>query len=160
MISSFLALPSVALALLLAPEARVSTWHAVRVAIAAEASCRSLGVPPEVAVAMAFVESRFRTDRVSGAGALSIMQVAPSNLFVARRAFAPAAGPWALSTVEGGMEAGCRAASAIRASHARQEWLLYYACGSAAAKRRDKGCVEHQRRVMETLARLKHRREV
>jgi hypothetical protein len=159
-IGSFLALPSVALALLLAPEARVLTYRAIEVAVACEASCRGTVIAPEVCVAMAYVESRFRPERVSPAGALGILQVMPANLFVAgdHPGISHAAGPWALQTVAGGVEAGVRAAIALRTAHGAS-WLRWYACSKKAAKRGDRACVDHERKVRSTLARMKHRRE-
>jgi hypothetical protein len=153
-ISSFLALPSVALALLLAPDARVSTYRALEVALACEASCRGTLVRPDECVALAYVETRFRPERVSAKGCIGVVQVSVCNLLVAgRRVNAPAAGPWDVHCIAGGIDAGVLAADALKRAHGAL-WPRFYGCGTKAARRGDRACVQHEMRVYRAMKRL------
>jgi hypothetical protein len=117
-----------------------------RIRVACATSAPTYGIDPVRCIAVAWVESRWQPHRQNGRH-LGVGQVSSANLFVARRAYAPAAGPWAIWSAEGGVEASMRMLAAWERKRPGHT-LAGYACGNEGA------CASYVRAVMEAERRL------
>ena len=104
-------------------------WVCARVASTATA----LGVDPRLAVALAWSETRFRSDLVSSVGAVGPMQIIP-------RWWCPGGRETACDTVA----AGVRAVSLLTAEHGPLGGVCRYACGEVCRP----GCQRYARHIL------------
>lgn len=101
-------------------------------------ACAAEGLAPVECVATAWVESRFKPEARSKAGAVGMMQVL---------------GKGASADLHRNAAQGARKLAACREEFGALRWRCY-ACSPDGARRGAPGCLRHERRVRETLERI------